>query len=331
MACKLRICVVLMVTSLVWSRDLATCGNRTHLCNGDYLCDDVCTIGSVVTDAFATVGLAFQRALQRNEPVARNTFLGTHNSAISQAYGFGIEMDGIENLTNTTLYDNDDIGEGVDQNFALTDQLNMGLRHLEIDITAGYFLVPPHPTEIFVCHSPVPLDPGLAEKVNKAAKKKGVKLGNWKPEKLSCLGTHVPFQTMLQEVKTWLDANPEEFVILYLDTKPATVDTKRQSNAASKVMRDVFGDTIWAKSDGTILDKTINELLAKGKRLFFEDHDDGYNKADDVIVFTPDLWTHQFHDADLMSFPNCSISGDNNWYDTSCWFLPYTYLRRPSL
>ena len=78
--------------------------------------DDVCTIGSVVPDPFASVGLALQRALQRNEPVARTTFLGTHNSAISQAYGFGIEMDGIENLTNTTLYANDDVGEGVGTN-----------------------------------------------------------------------------------------------------------------------------------------------------------------------------------------------------------------------
>ena len=58
---------------------------------------------------------------------------------------------------------------------------------------------------------------------------------------------------------------------------------------------------IWAKSDGTILDKTINELLAKGKQLIFEDHNDGCNKADDMVVFTPDMWTHQFHDSDLVT------------------------------
>ena len=86
------------------------------------------------------------------------------------------------------------------------------------------------------------------------------------------------------DVQDWLDAHPKEFVILYLDTKPLTVNTKKQSDAASKVMRDVFGDMIWAKADGSVLDKTINELLAKGKRLFFEDHDNGYNLADDVIV-----------------------------------------------
>jgi hypothetical protein len=58
-------------------------------------------------------GLALQRALQRDEWVSRNTFLGSHNSAISQAYGYGIEMDGIEALLNTSLYSSDDLGEGV--------------------------------------------------------------------------------------------------------------------------------------------------------------------------------------------------------------------------
>ena len=135
-------------------------------------------------------------------------------------------------------------------------------------------MVTPKINEIFVCHSPVPLDPSVILRIEKAAKRKGVNLGNWKPNRLSCLGTRVPFQTMLEEIKAWLIANPDEFVILYLDTKPLTVVTKGQANAASKVMRDVFGDMIWAKSDGNVLNKTIEELLSAGKRLFFEDHDE---------------------------------------------------------
>ena len=43
------------------------------------------------------------------------------------------------------------------QSFSLTDQLEMGLRHLEIDITAAYYKLPPKLTDIHVCHSPVPL------------------------------------------------------------------------------------------------------------------------------------------------------------------------------
>lgn len=38
--------------------------------------------------------------------------------------------------------------------------------------------------------------------------------------------------------------------------------------------------------------------------------------AGDVLVFTPDLWKHQFGASDLIPYPNCSISGDDKWYGT---------------
>ena len=56
----------------------------------------------------------------------------------------------------------------------MTDQLNLGLRHIEIDITSGYFEPVekpprwPHLDDIFVCHSPVPLDPATVVKVDLA-------------------------------------------------------------------------------------------------------------------------------------------------------------------
>ena len=140
-----RLFVLALLAASTHARDLANC-TRQRLCNGDYLCADVCKLGTVVPDAFANRGLALQRALTYDDRLARHTLIGSHNSAISLAYGFGIEMDGFETLLNKTLYDNDNLGEGVDSSFTLTDQLNMGLRHLEIDITAGYFQLPPTPS-----------------------------------------------------------------------------------------------------------------------------------------------------------------------------------------
>ena len=70
-------------------RDLANCENRTRMCNGDYFCANICTKGSVEVEVHSHVALALQRNLQKKEVVARNTFIGSHNSAISQAYGFG--------------------------------------------------------------------------------------------------------------------------------------------------------------------------------------------------------------------------------------------------
>ena len=352
------------------------------------MCDDVCPIGSVIPDPWASHALQLQRRLQRDEWVSRTTFIGSHNSAISFPYGFGIEMDGFETLLNKTLYQNDDLGEGVDHTFSLTDQLNMGLRHLEIDITAGYFQFPPRFDDIYVCHSPVPLDPSQLAEIELAARQQArsshipnmatsslptchlhahlcqehpflhvistrtsassptvhpplpglhtrlshphprpyshphlhraaqsIDLGDFDAKKLCCIGTHVKLTTMLGEVKAWLDAHPDEFVILYLDTKPLTLQTESQANAVSSDIRAVFGDSVWAASEGNVLNQSIASLLARGKRLYFEDHEDMYNKATDRIVYTPALWTQQFGDDSLAAFPDCSISGDAmGWY-----------------
>lgn len=203
---------LILTLSLASARDLANC-TRQRLCNGDYLCADVCKLGTVAADPHTANALKLQRALTFDDRVARQTFIGSHNSAISLAYNFGIEMDGVEELLNETLYQNDDLGEGVDATFSLTDQLELGLRHLEIDITAGYFVLPPRPLEFFVCHSPVPLDPTVVAELEAAAKRKHVSLGAWRPERLSCLGTRVPLEAALREVRAWLDAHPEEFVV----------------------------------------------------------------------------------------------------------------------
>jgi hypothetical protein len=307
-----------LLIHVVEARDLAKDCTRKRLCNGDFLCADVCVMGSVGVDPFASTALQLQRNLQFDERLARHTLIGSHNSAISLAYGYGIEEDGFETLLNQTLYTNDDLGEGVDGSFTLTDQLNMGLRHLEVDITAGYFRLPPRLDTFFVCHSPVPLDPATILRVEAAARRENVSLGEWKADKLSCLGTTVPLQTMLLEVRAWLHANPNDFIVLYLDTKPLTMVSRSQSDAMSKLLRSVFGDSLWAVgTDGgadLLLNQSVRSLVGRGKRLYVEDHEDAYNKAADRIVFTPAVWSHQFGPADLSAFPECAIGGDTNWY-----------------
>ena len=108
--------------------------------------------------------MAFIRELQRNEPLVRTTMIGTHNSAITQAYGFGIEQDYIHTLLpNYAVYTSDNLGEGVCNTFSVLDQLRMGLRHIEIDINSGYFNIPFHGVselnKIYVRGSSLPKPP----------------------------------------------------------------------------------------------------------------------------------------------------------------------------
>ena len=71
--------------------------------------------------------LLFRSYLNHVEKKGPHIFSSKPSTA-KQAYGYGIEMDGIEALLNTSLYSSDDLGEGVCQSFSLTDQLEMGLR-----------------------------------------------------------------------------------------------------------------------------------------------------------------------------------------------------------
>lgn len=306
---------LLPLLPIISTHNKITC-NRTKLCNG-VMCDNVCVPGSVVLDPWMDKALAFQRELQRDEPLVRTTLIGTHNSAISQAYGFGIEQDFIgELLPHRKMYQGDDLGEGVCQSLSVLDQLRLGLRHIEIDINSGWF--EEHYDEIFVCHSPFPLDPTLIVEVDETASAKGIVLG-WEAKNLSCEGTKRSFRDGLEEIKKWLDENVDEIVVLYLDVKPLCIALPSQTSAAYKIMVDVFGDTIWSRKDGDPLVASRNEFLRRGKRVLFEDHDDGWNNpahGEEVLVFTPDLFHLQFGENDISPYPNCSIGSTTfeSWY-----------------
>eukprot|EP00756_Hemistasia_phaeocysticola_P005578 Hpha_TRINITY_DN13400_c0_g1::TRINITY_DN13400_c0_g1_i1::g.130888::m.130888 len=304
-----RVGMLCVLFAAVHARDTATC-ERRRLCNGAALCDNVCTPGTIEIDTWTDSALAFQRRLQRNEPLVRATLIGTHNSAITQAYGYGIEQDVLEDLTGTPLYTGDDLGEGVCNSHSVLDQLRLGLRHIEIDITAGYFRA--EPNKIFVCHTPAPVDKYPLQ-IEESALKKGLKLGNWSASRLSCLGTRMPLTDMLHEIKGWVDANPEEVVILYLDIKPLTVDDKAQVRALNADITSVFGDSIWTPEDGSPLGVKMGDFVAKGKRVIFEARNKGVQKVSPQLVFYPSLWNQQFGSTKLASFPNCSIGGVE-WY-----------------
>ena len=78
----------------------------------------------------------------------------------------------------------------------------------------------------------------------------------------------------LQEVKAWMDANTDQFVVLYLDTKfPPTPHQAARGNAD---MLSVFGSQIFTPSEGDPRLLTVRQLLNLGKRVIFEDHEKGW-------------------------------------------------------
>jgi hypothetical protein len=286
----------------------ASC-ERELKCNGNLMCAYVCKRGTVEVDAWATAAVSYQRQLQKNDKLVYFELPSTHNSAMTEADGYGIEKYFISALYDGKNEDTgDDVGEGVCQYLSLTDQLRIGIRHLEIDLWWG-----PVEKDVVVCHSPIPLFP--FENVSRAAEAKNISL-EWQPSKMSCIGQKRQFTEVLKEVNDWmtLPENSQELVFLYFDTKFYL--SPDQITQANNEIKAVYGDMLWTAASGSPLKYTPSELLGMGKRLFIENAKECWSKpaSGEQVVFYPTLWTHQFSAGELLEFPDCSVEGDTNWY-----------------
>jgi hypothetical protein len=288
----------------------ASC-QRKRICNGNLMCADVCERGTVEVDKWAVQSLAYQRSLQKEDRFVFYGLPSTHNSAITEADGFGIEKYFISALYGgQDLDQGDDVGEGNCQYLSLTDQLNMGVRHVEVDIWWD-----PLKHDIVVCHSPIPLYP--VNNVTRTAEAMNITL-EWDPKKMSCLGTKRGFTEVLTEIRDWMvqPANNEEIVMVYFDTKFRL--KPEQVTQANKEIQNVFGNMIWKASEGSPFNTKVSDMLAAGKRIILENakEDWSHPSEGDQIVFYPTLWNHQFNSNEMTEFPGCVVEGDTNWYGT---------------
>ena len=85
-----------------------------------------------------------QRKLLNNQPINYVYLPGSHNSAIAKAHGYGLEENYLTSLVQSL--DSSWVVYIANQQFALTDQLNMGVRHIELDIHW-------YDDEIRICHA----------------------------------------------------------------------------------------------------------------------------------------------------------------------------------
>lgn len=283
---------------------------KKRVCNGNLMCAYVCEKGTVEVDAWAVNALKYQRKLQRSDKMVFYEMTSTHNSAISEANNFGIEKYFIAALGGgLDMDEGDDVGEGVCQYLTLTDQLRMGVRHLEIDIWWDRLV-----DNLVVCHSPIPLFP--VGEVTREAEAAGLDLV-WDPKNMSCLGTKLMFSDVLTEVRDWMmeEDNKDEIITLFFDTK--FYMSNSSVTKANNEIHSVFDPMLWGVTEGTPLTHTVDELLSANKRIFIEANRQEwlYPSEGDALVFWPTLWNdHQFGPSSFVQFPNCSINGDMSWY-----------------
>jgi hypothetical protein len=172
---------------------------------------------------WVSLALSSQQHLADAEPLNRRFMLGTHNSSISSHY----VDNGIERLV------------AMNQKLSMTEQLNLGVRSLEIDVAfAG--------NALRVCHFHTEKNPDIL-----------------------CFNNH-PVSALLAEVNRWLVAHPHELLMLYFDINhPLGAGQKLQ---LEKMLQQTFAGKLYRQSlQKDVLDLgslSVRQLLAKGWQVF---------------------------------------------------------------
>lgn len=194
-------------------------------CDGD-ICTEVCERGSVQLEAWLSHAIKQQTKLVQTLPLCYATLLGTHNSAISLADGYGNLDDyfqgffkyirwALHDFSGAPLHTNNQL-------LSLTDQLNLGVRSVELDTHwVGGVLRIAHCGGLHM-----PQLNKLIDALNFVAKLLHRHI-RWDTETLGCVPSLSSIPSVeqrlltdaMQEIKEWMVApeNADEFLILYFD------------------------------------------------------------------------------------------------------------------
>jgi hypothetical protein len=183
--------------------------------------------------------------ISRNQPINRIAWLGAHNAFSNYQQGFG-------NPVYTNHF------------YSVTDQLNMGVRHLELD-PHFYGVADPVDREVRLCHS------GLAA---------------------VCLvpgyGTRL-FGFLLREIGQWLKANPEEVIVLKLNEKNIDAFSGAGVGEMYSLLERYLGEMAYRPIVGYTRWPTVAEIRGVRKQVVIMQHDQEVQGAGQQLAEEPEF------------------------------------------
>ncbi|KAL4419285.1 hypothetical protein ABPG77_008335 [Micractinium sp. CCAP 211/92] len=293
-------------------------------CEGD-TCADVCARGSVQVDRWLSHAIAQQSRLVQTLPLCYANLLGTHNSAITLADGYGALDEyfrgffeyikwAVSDFRDAPLHTNNQL-------LSLTDQLNLGVRSLEIDTHwVGGILRIAHCGGLHV-----PQLNKLIDAINFVAKLLHRRI-RWDTETLGCVPSlsSIPaydqrlLTDALQEVKAWMDRpeNALEFVILYFDDQP----NLQAWGVVGNLLADITGvfprEWVFSAEDREAFGAgwpSQQQMLTSGKRLLLVSGTD-YGADMQPLIFSRGATLCGWNEPPLRAVngvPDCHVGGDD--------------------
>jgi hypothetical protein len=179
--------------------------------------------------------LSLQDALTSTAPLLEEQLVHTHNSFNSSAYStYDANGDGIPSY-HPTLTNQDP-----NQVYSLTDQLDMGVRAIELDlhwVPSPYGNASTHGYWVTLCHGDGQEIPNTGEYAH-----------------VGCTADR-PAQDGFAEVRRWLDANKSQVLLVYLENQLYPADPVASQelahNTATSLLDNAFRGLIFKPSPGS--------------------------------------------------------------------------------
>lgn len=122
--------IISLVNTLIHPNTTCT---HTLYCSRTEYCSEICQPGTVSTTAWHQFASRTQSTLSTLSSFCEHQSIGTHNSAITAAYGYGVEDTFYSVLLSASYLQLNQV-RTLSQFYSITDQLNMGVRQIELDI-----------------------------------------------------------------------------------------------------------------------------------------------------------------------------------------------------
>ncbi|GMF48945.1 unnamed protein product [Phytophthora fragariaefolia] len=277
------------------SPDNVTC-TLVNFCDSDEVCSNVCEAGTALIEPWVARAITYQRNLSYAEALCYAEIPATHNSVITQARGYGNRdqlFNAMLNASNPNSY-----MRTSNQFLSLTDQLDLGVRFLELDV--HYFSSSfrnAHCSEFgitFVDDAVAALLSALESVLDASGEDSTVQ---WESALVGCLpslsGIRANEQTLhnesLAEIATWLSSHPDDLVVIYTEIGDE-VGTFSQTDALLELYTATFGDLLFSPSDlrsagGDWNSFTLEDLIRQGKQV--------------ILVTTPEENDQMFYMREL--------------------------------
>jgi len=258
-----------------------------------------------------------QHKISRMNTVCNGYYPGTHNTLITLANGYGNDdhlliplMEKLqEKFPYAAFHTND-------QYLSVTDQLNLGIRFIEIDM---HWLR----QELTVAHCGGIHIPKLDEfiaVVNDYLEQYGVQI-KWDSESIGCQPSlsgipatdQRPLSDALEEIATWLNSHPDEFLILYFDNEPDDGDWGT-ATAMVELVQQYFPGKVYTPSDLSTVDggvwPTGQEIVDRGLNILAASRADYGEDMYEIFFYFGDVcgWTELGLDT-FTPYPNCYFDG----------------------